>query len=293
MIKQLTKVSKLHKTDLRNIANLADRSADHDGFKIKVYWHIIENRMTMEFNDFFYYLDGNLVGYLALYTFENDEAEMSAVVHPKFRHQTIFKKLLAEALLELKQRHLSYCVWVRPQQSTITDEHLRAMGGQYDFSQVEMMATREAIPKTLPEVILREAGSQDLITMARMGAISFNSSFTETLQRFTENMEEKNRLAWLVSTPEYENIGKIHVRYDDNRLAFIHDLCIVPEHRGKNLATAMILKTMELLRQRGIRTITLDVECHNLGALRLYQQCGFETIAGFDFWRVPVEKMQA
>ncbi len=292
MIKQLTKVSRLHKSDFRNISNLADRSADHDGFKIKIYWHIIENRLTMEFNDFFYYLDGNLVGYLALYTFENDEAEMSAVVHPKFRHQNIFKKLLAEAVLELKQRHLSYCVWIRPQQSPLNDDYLKTRGGQYDFSQVEMTATREPVPKELPPIIMREAHAQDLITLARMGAVSFNSSFSETLQRFTENAEEKNRLAWLVSTPEFENVGKIHVRYDENRVAFIHDLCIVPEHRGKNLASAMILQTMDLLRQRGMRVITLDVECHNLGALRLYQQCGFETVAGFDFWRVAVDRMK-
>ncbi|HVV67874.1 MAG TPA: GNAT family N-acetyltransferase [Gammaproteobacteria bacterium] len=291
MIKQLTKVSRLHKTDLRNITTLADRSADHDGFKIKIYWHIIENRLTMEFNDFFYYLDGNLVAYLALYTFENDEAELSVVVHPKFRQRGIFKKLMAEAILELKQRHLTHCVWIRPQRSPITDDYLRAMGGQYDFSQVEMMAVRDPVPKELPTIIMREADTQDLITIARMGAVSFNSSFTETLQRFTENMQEKNRLAWLVSTPDYENVGKIHVRYDENNAAFIHDLCIVPEHRGKNLATAMILQTMHLLRQRGQRVITLDVECHNIGALRLYQQCGFDTIAAFDFWRVPVDRM--
>ncbi|GAF83838.1 unnamed protein product [marine sediment metagenome] len=247
--------------------------------------------MTMEFNDFFYYMDGNLIAYLALYTFENDEAEMSALVHPNYRQEGIFKKLLGEALLELRQRHISQCVWVRPHRSVITPEYLAAKNGRYTFSQVEMIAKNEPVAKELPELHLQQATRQDIVTLAEIGAICFNSSFSETHQRFLENMNEKNRLAWIASLPDGKNIGKIHVRYDEDNTAYIHDLCILPAYRGKNYATAMILKTMQMLRENGQQQIFLDVECHNEGALRLYQQCGYVTSAGFDFWRVPTAKM--
>ncbi len=291
MIKQLTKVSRLHKNEWRTIKTLIDRSAEHDKFRIKAYWHIVQDRLTMEFNDLLYYGDGNLIGYLALFTFSSDEAEMTAVVHPKYRQKGLFKKLLAEAILELKQRYIRYCVWIVPQRSYITSELMQSLGGQYLFSQMEMKAVHDPVPKELPEIILRPATTADLPILAQLGSVSFESSFTETLQRFTENLREKNRKAWLASTPEESNVGKIHVRYEDSQTAFIHDLCIRPEQRGKKLAMAMILQTMTLLRASGYKNIILDVETHNQGALRLYEQCGFEVKQAYDFWRLETEIM--
>jgi len=291
MIKQLTKLSRLHKNDWRAIRMLIDLCATHDKYKIKVYWHIIQDRLTMEFNDFMYYLDGNLVGYLGLFTFNSSEAELTAVVHPKYRKQGIFKKMFTAALQEMKQRYISNCIWICPRGSFINADFMQNLWGKYLYSQVEMKAMHPPVSKELPEIRLRLASTDDLLLLSQMGSTSFNSSFTETLQRFTENLREKNRKAWLASTPTHENVGKIHVRYEDNNTGFIHDLCILPEYRGQNLATSMILKTMQLLRETGHRNIVLDVECHNKGALRLYEQCGFETIGAHDYWTVAVERM--
>lgn len=291
MIKQLTKLSRLHKSDLKQIRNLVEFAEHQDGYKIKLYWYVIENRLTNEFNDFFYYIDGNLIAYLGLFTFQADEAEMTAVVHPKYRGQGLFKKMLGEALLELNQRQINFCTWICPQGSIINKEYISSMQGEYSFSQVEMLLTKPPIPKNVPEIFLRAAQKSDLITLSKIGSISFQSSFSETLQRFTENLTEKNRFAWLLSIPERENIGKIHVRFDESKAAFIHDLCILPEFRGKNYAYAMILLTIKMLQDRGQRRILLDVECDNQGALRLYQQCGFEALVTYDFWRVPTFRM--
>ncbi|MFT3741273.1 MAG: GNAT family N-acetyltransferase [Gammaproteobacteria bacterium] len=291
MIKQIIKTSRLDKSELRHIRLLADRAAARDGYKVKIYWHIVENRLTREFNDFFYYLDGNLIGYLAIYTFENHEAEMSAVVHPSFRRKGIFKKLLSEAVFEFKQRNINSCVWVCPRQSPLNTEYLQAREAKYTFSQIEMMAQNEPEAAELPPISLQLATKEDLVTLAQLGSTSFNSSFTDTLQRFTENMTEKNRVAWLASIPDHPNIGKIHVRYDVNKTAFIHDLCILPEFRGRRLAMSMILQTMRMLRNKGQRNFMLDVECHNEGALKLYEKCGFVTTAAFDFWQVEVDRM--
>lgn len=290
-IKQITKASRLHRHEWRDIKTLIDRCSDHDQFKIKIYWHIVQDRLTNEFNDFFYYMDGNLVAYLGLFTFGGNEAEMTAVVHPKYRRRGIFRKILAEAILELRQRYIPYCVWVLPQRSPLHTEITQNIGGQYLFSQIEMKAIRPPMVKTLPEIQLQLATSADLPLMAQLGSVSFKSSFAETLQRFTENMREKNRKAWLASIATHDNIGKIHIRYEDNNTAFIHDVCVLPEHRGKNIAMAMMLKTMDMLRTTGHKNIILDVELHNQGALKLYEQCGFETQQAYDFWRIDTDLM--
>lgn len=291
MFKQITKLSKLHKTDLKQIRNLVDLAGQQDGYKIKLYWYVVENRLTNEFNDFFYYLDGNLIAYLGLFTFQADEAELTAVVHPKYRRQGLFKKMLAEAMLELSQRQIHKAIWITPRGSFMDSTYIQAMEGEFVMSQVEMIHEAEPVAKPLPNIFLKPATKNDLYTLSKIGAISFNSSFSDTLQRFTENMEEKNRFVWLASTEEYENIGKIHVRFDESRAAFIHDLCILPEFRGKKYAMAMIILMIKMLKERGQRTILLDVECDNQGALRLYEQCGFKTIVTYDYWRVSLNKM--
>jgi ribosomal protein S18 acetylase RimI-like enzyme len=291
-IKQFTKLSRLHKTDLRSIRNLVDHCLQHDGFRIKLYWNILQDRQTQELNDLFYFVDGNLAGYLAIFTFEADEAEISVTVHPKYRGQGIYKKLVAEALLELKQRRISKCLCICPQGSFINKTYLASSQPHYIFSQIEMRTTEIPVFEGLPDISLRLAEGGDLPLIAKIGATAFKASFNETLQRFTENMKEKNRKMWLLSTPALENIGKIHVRYDDNNTAFIHDLCVLLEHRGKRYALAMILKTMQMLRQQSQKTFTLDVECDNEGALKLYDLCGFKSISAYDFWRVSLSNVK-
>src|SRR5262245_56985602 len=107
MTKQITKTSKLHKNELSSIKKLTEIAGTYDQYKIKLYWNILQNRQTQELNDFLYYVDGNLVAYLALFTFKINEAEISAVVHPKFRKQQIFKTLLEEANNEVKKRGIA------------------------------------------------------------------------------------------------------------------------------------------------------------------------------------------
>src|ERR1035438_2327878 len=104
--KQLCKISKLGKVELREIRKLVDICKKNDGFETKLYWNILKDRRIPEFDDFFYYMDGNLVGYLAIFCFKEDEAEVSACIHPKYRQQGIFKRLYEESLDELRRRNM-------------------------------------------------------------------------------------------------------------------------------------------------------------------------------------------
>lgn len=290
MVKQITKSSRLYKNELASIKKLHDLSSAQDKFKPKFYWNILQDRQTQEFNDFLYYIDGNLVGYLALFTFKPDEAELSAMVHPKYRRQQIFKNLLDEAALELNKRRIKSILVISQPHSSFAD-YLQQRGATYCYSHVEMTALNPPLEKTLPEVELKLTNNDDLMTLAKIGAACFNTPFLEVLQRFVENSRDRNRRAWLLILNN-EFIGKIHVRFEDTKTAFIHDLCIIPEKRGQNYAMAMILKTMNMLKSEGYKNFTLDVECHNEGALKLYEQCGYVTTSSYDFWKLDVNHIK-
>jgi ribosomal protein S18 acetylase RimI-like enzyme len=74
-------------------------------------------------------------------------------------------------------------------------------------------------------------------------------------------------------------------------VAFIHDVAILPEHRGKRYALAMMANIMQMLRQQAQKLLTLDVESDNTTAIKLYERCGFKAISTYDFWRVPLAEI--
>lgn len=58
--------------------------------------------------------------------------------------------------------------------------------------------------------------------------------------------------------------------------AFIDELFVVPEHRGRGHARRALQFVARAARDLGIRALHLEVDRENLAAQRLYAQLGFE-----------------
>jgi GNAT superfamily N-acetyltransferase len=56
----------------------------------------------------------------------------------------------------------------------------------------------------------------------------------------------------------------------------IHDLAVVPEHRGRGVGRALLEAAAEAARRRGCVKLTLEVQEGNARARRLYAAAGFE-----------------
>ncbi len=55
----------------------------------------------------------------------------------------------------------------------------------------------------------------------------------------------------------------------------IHDIAVVPEHRGKGIGRALLAAIEDEARRRGCAKITLEVRSDNALARDLYRRCGF------------------
>lgn len=286
--KQIIKTSKLHKRELKLIRKLSGTCGNHDGYLAKLHWSILENRTTGALNDILYFIGDKLVGYLALFAFELHEAEISAMVHPEHRRCGIFKQLFAEALLAAKIRRFKSLVAICPKKALAIRHYLEHGKTDCFLQQIQMITTE--VPKIpVPRVQLVVVETSDIPIIAKMGAQCFKSTYDENLQRFSSDYKEPNRRIFLLSTTDHPNIGKIHVRYEEDRSVFIHDLCILPKFRGKKYALAMLVNTMQLLHKKGHRVFMLDVECNNPHALILYQKCGFKESQAYDHLRIKMK----
>lgn len=60
--------------------------------------------------------------------------------------------------------------------------------------------------------------------------------------------------------------------------------------RGRGLARALIMRSLTMLRERGIETAALGVDADNpSGALRLYESCGFTVVERGTAWQRRLE----
>lgn len=84
---------------------------------------------------------------------------------------------------------------------------------------------------------------------------------------------------WLVAhgSPQgdSEYCGTIQGIRDYAGLGAIQNLGVTPEHRGQQLGTCLLIRSLEGFRKAGLRRAFLEVTATNGGAIRLYQRLGF------------------
>ena len=56
----------------------------------------------------------------------------------------------------------------------------------------------------------------------------------------------------------------------------IHDLAVLPQHRGRGVGRALLRAAEERARQKGCCRLTLEVRDDNTSARALYRRCGFD-----------------
>ncbi len=287
MIKrQLIKTTTLSKQELRNVTNLVEYSEKKDGYMIRMYWNIINDRQLPEFDDFFYYVEGRLAGYLALYAFKAHQAEMSAVVHPEFRRQGIFRYLFGEAMMEMNRREITDCLYVSHRDSVTSKDFVTPYSDDLDHTEVEMALKHKPKTTDTPKLTMRLVDADDLDILARIDMACFNSKPEKIYNNFAKNLGSKVRRAWIFKNEQGEDIGKMHIRLENPQAAYIHDLGVLPDHRRKGYASSMVLLILEQLRKEGCHRVFLDVLSDNESAIKLYENCGFEITSQYDLWRL-------
>jgi mycothiol synthase len=74
--------------------------------------------------------------------------------------------------------------------------------------------------------------------------------------------------------------------------AWISNLTVDPEARGKGLGRTMLLAGLAFLRDRGAGSITLGVDAGDPAPLRLYLSVGFEALSSVQAWDKPLRDQQ-
>jgi streptothricin acetyltransferase len=75
--------------------------------------------------------------------------------------------------------------------------------------------------------------------------------------------------------------GRIKMLQWWNRFAYVDDLVVNPDYRGRGLGRRLLERGIQWARDHGFPGVMLETQDDNVPACRLYQSCGF-ILSGFD-----------
>jgi GNAT superfamily N-acetyltransferase len=71
-------------------------------------------------------------------------------------------------------------------------------------------------------------------------------------------------------------VGFFYVRFGGQNAAWLEDLYIIDEYRGKGVGKYAIAELDKLMLEKGVVAMFVDVIPRNKGAIKFYRECGFD-----------------
>lgn len=118
---------------------------------------------------------------------------------------------------------------------------------------------------------IRSATENDFVQVMEIDRLSFSAPWIENF--FKSALQD----IFLVLEKEGEVIGYIITCVcHDLEKAVILRIAVHPEHRGKGAGGLLIRTCLDILVQKAIGVVELDVELIDRGAIKLYEKFGFK-----------------
>lgn len=236
-------------------------------------------------NEFMYYNNNELIGYIGIDHFGGTTLEINGMVHPDFRRKGVFKKLFQLVKDERVKRKEKDVLLLSDNKSISGQEFIKSTGASYEHSEYEMFLRLN--PKqdiSLENVVLRKANNKDAREIAYQNSIYFDSEFKEEDIKMPED-EEKCGMIIYIAEVLNKIIGKVHLEVSGD-IGGIYGLGVTPDYRGKGYGREILMGAIEMLKGRNKMEIMLQVAAKNNKALNLYKSCGFEETSIMDYYQI-------
>ncbi|REJ07174.1 GNAT family N-acetyltransferase [Halobacillus trueperi] len=236
-------------------------------------------------NEFMFYDEGTLMGYIGICQFGAQTLEVNGMVHPEYRRIGIFTRLFSLVRDEWLNRDSQQMLLLCDRNSSSGIEFIKRMGAVYEHSEYEMFLTNEGSASAAIESIkLRKAQNEDAKEIARQNAIFFQVSAPEEGLKLPEE-ESMHGVDTFMVERNQSVIGKVHLEVH-NGVGGIYGLGVLPEYRRKGYGRDILMKAVEILKEKQVQQIMLQVAVKNNHALNLYRSCGFEETSTMDYYKL-------
>jgi ribosomal protein S18 acetylase RimI-like enzyme len=276
----LTRVNQITVSELLDIEKLLNKCKEHDGNSIPIYKHLIDKKHPIACNLLFY--DNNeLQGYLRSFFFYSDACEITLMVAPGHRREKIATKLIKEIIPIMQQEGIIKLIFSTPPK--INTKWLENLGLKYRNSEFHMQydPRKKALIKPRPAKI-RFAHTDDIPILCKIDEASFPNKKVDPDSLFQSLLRTSNCDLFVLSH-EGVVVGKAHLFTESDKIR-LTDIGVLPEFRSKGYGSSLIKHCINHALVRNKTNIVLDVETNNDGALKLYNNLGFNIVNSHDYW---------
>lgn len=280
---------KLTQKDYDEIHHLQNICLENDriSLKLELDYKFSRTKLNQEIlnvnNEFLYYENDLLIGYMGICHFGGSELEVNGMVHPNYRRRGVFKELYASVKAEFNKRASNKMLLLTDHLSLSGQEFIETTGAIYDFSEFEMYLKNTINKKAFSNrITLRKATNQDAREIAMQNAIYSSVPFDEGLITLPED-EEKSGFTIFIAELNSKIIGKVNLELNQD-ICGIYGLGVLPEYRGMGYGREFLMGSIAKLKERNAQEIMLQVATKNSNALNLYKSCGFEVTSTMDYY---------
>ncbi|MBA2941683.1 GNAT family N-acetyltransferase [Paenibacillus sp. CGMCC 1.16610] len=285
--------------ELKEVRDLWETCNRHDHIEIKLNWGTLSDRPPGVTNDFLFYRDDRIVGFLAIYSFLSTEVEISGMVHPEARNQGIFGQLVQTALETCRSRGVPKAIFINERGSASGKAFLTKLGADYQFSEyvMELQEGAEVVAQNGEELLtLRSANVEDTELLVQLNMSGFNMPEADTREYVNQTITGDKEKTWIAELGHGEQkvpIGKIGAMIETDASGFIYGFCVLPERRGQGYGRVILSQTIgELKMKHRAGLIKLEVSVENEKALGLYESCGFRTKNANDYYVLMLDQSE-
>lgn len=281
----IKKTTKLTAKELGEFQALHSICSQKDGFSTHFYWISLSERSGGVISDFMFYVGDQLIGALSFFMFENDSAEICAMVHPEHRKQHVFSRLMEEAQLEMKMLKLTHCFFISHPKAQIAKKILRKVHAKYHLTEYKLQCfSKPKISDAPAGFSFSKAKKSDAKSVAQLGVTAFSVIYDDEFERVGVAQKDKRRGVYLAYIGK-SLIGKIHyLHLPDETL--LHDFCLLPDYQGKGLSRFFLQSVVSRLFNYKAEPKTLTITSEKPDAKKLYLKAGFKEVEAQESWRM-------
>lgn len=283
----------IHQNRQLSLAQLDDlmqlREACHiaDGNRIPVYPDLLMSQRRHMAN-FLYLEQGKMLGFLAVFFFHQNAAEISLLVDPKSRQKGIGRALLKASLPLLLQESLSFVYFTRPKDLPLWPDLSAAL--DYASSEYHLSLTNAKPFAANTQLLIRQANESDLPALCFIENQCFGEDIENELQ--IKNLLRSEDHVILVGELDGLMLAKVHLAVRADALV-LSNLAVLLTAQNQGYGRAMIEASIVLKEALKKDKLSLDVAYNNAKAVQLYLHCGFEIENACDYFIIDILKLKA
>lgn len=272
--------NKLTTTQLHQLEQLKTQCLLTDSGLPNFYTTILACQRAVDGN-FLYYIDDQLVGFLAVYFFYADACEVSLIVSPGARKQQIASQLLNAMHPLMVAQGIFKIIFSMSGHAPI--HWLMTKGLKYHSSEyhLERQGGQPVVLKG-PSVDILPAGIQNVLDLLAIDQLCFVHDQIPSSVHLLSLLND-SRYTLIVACFKQQVVGKAHIRWDDNKASF-SDIAVLPSFQRQGVGSQLVSYCINTALNKGYTCMQLDVEAKNQHALGLYIKLGFEITAEQTYW---------